>query len=182
MSLQDSKFKIKIDENGLPEGHPSEILYTAEIGINNHGVFFGSEFLTHKQLQSTGFPLKVLGNCKIVAIVSNVNLPNDLHPMAAKIDWSLASSSDTQFTPPPPPPEPRFHSHYFKDVRNLNEIDVYRVLKLFDVTDPCIQHAVKKLLVAGGRGAKNFVRDIREARDSLGRCLDMHNEDLPNEG
>lgn len=46
------------------------------------------------------------------------------------------------------------HPHYHKDVSNLQTVDVYRVLALFNVTDPCIQHAVKKLLVAGGRGAE----------------------------
>ena len=41
------------------------------------------------------------------------------------------------------------HDHYFKDVSNLKHIDVYRVLLLFGVTDPCLQHATKKLLCAG---------------------------------
>lgn len=58
------------------------------------------------------------------------------------------------------------------------EIDVYRVLDLFDVTDPCISHAVKKLLVAGGRGAgKDFRKDLNEAIDSLVRCREMMGED-----
>lgn len=66
------------------------------------------------------------------------------------------------------------HDHYKKDVRHLDMVDVYRVLALWNVTDPCIQHAVKKLLVAGGRGAgKSFVKDIQEAIDSLERCKDM---------
>ena len=70
------------------------------------------------------------------------------------------------------------HQHYYKDVSHLNTIDVYRVLKLFNVTDPCIQHAVKKLLVAGGRGAgKSIERDLREARDSINRALQMIAED-----
>lgn len=70
------------------------------------------------------------------------------------------------------------HSHYFKDVQHLETLDVYRVLKLFNVTDPCIQHAVKKLLVAGGRGAgKDITQDIEEAIDSLDRWLEMANED-----
>lgn len=70
------------------------------------------------------------------------------------------------------------HSHYFKDVRNLETIDVYRVLSLFNVTDPCIQHAVKKLLVAGGRGAgKDVGRDVQEAIDSLERFKEMRAED-----
>lgn len=70
------------------------------------------------------------------------------------------------------------HDHYKKDVRHLDMIDVYRVLALWNVTDPCIQHAVKKLLVAGGRGAgKSFLKDIQEAIDSLERCKDMLAED-----
>lgn len=72
----------------------------------------------------------------------------------------------------------RKHNHYFKDVSHLKEIDVYRVLQLFGVTDPCIQHAVKKLLVAGGRGAgKDIERDLREAVDSVNRALQMIAED-----
>jgi hypothetical protein len=70
------------------------------------------------------------------------------------------------------------HPHYHKDVSNLRTIDVYRVLALFNVTDPCIQHAVKKLLVAGGRGAgKDISKDVQEAIDSLERFKEMRVED-----
>lgn len=69
------------------------------------------------------------------------------------------------------------HPHYHKDVRHLQTIDVYRVLGLFNVTDPCIQHAVKKLLVAGGRGAgKDLSKDVQEAIDSLQRFQEMQSE------
>ncbi len=72
----------------------------------------------------------------------------------------------------------RAHNHYFKNVTTLDDVDVYRVLTLFAVTDPCIQHAVKKLLVAGGRGAgKDITRDIQEAIDSLERWKEMRVED-----
>ncbi len=68
----------------------------------------------------------------------------------------------------------RKHEHYFKDVATLNVIDVYRVLQLFGVTDPCLQHAIKKLLVAGGRGAgKDITQDIGEAIDTLERWREM---------
>lgn len=70
------------------------------------------------------------------------------------------------------------HSHYFKSVSHLTHVDVYRVLELFNVTDPCIQHAVKKLLVAGGRGAgKDIRQDIEEAMDTLARWVVMRAED-----
>jgi hypothetical protein len=74
------------------------------------------------------------------------------------------------------------HYHYFKDVSKLKVIDVYRVLALFNVTDQVIGHAIKKLLVAGGRGAgKDIAQDIKEATDSLVRWTEMRNEDNNNE-
>jgi len=69
------------------------------------------------------------------------------------------------------------YPHYFKDVSHLKIVDVYRVLTLFKVNDPCIQHAIKKLLCAGDRGDKSMIKDITEARDSLNRHLEMLNED-----
>ena len=74
------------------------------------------------------------------------------------------------------------HSHYFKSVEGLAHVDVYRVLSLFNVTDPCLQHAVKKLLVAGGRGAgKDIAQDVQEAMDTLSRWQSMRAEDLGRE-
>lgn len=69
------------------------------------------------------------------------------------------------------------HSHYFKDVSHLSTIDVYRVLHLFGVADPCLQHAAKKLLVAGGRGTKDIGHDIQDVIDSLERWKRMRAED-----
>lgn len=72
----------------------------------------------------------------------------------------------------------RAHGHYFKDVGHLSHVDVYRTLALFNVTDPCLQHAVKKLLVAGGRGGgKDISRDIQEAIDTLVRWQEMRAEE-----
>lgn len=73
------------------------------------------------------------------------------------------------------------YSHYFKNVENLSHIDVYRVLELFNVTNPCIQHAVKKLLVAGTRGQKaamgwDMGKDVAEAIVSLQRWQQMQVE------
>lgn len=73
------------------------------------------------------------------------------------------------------------HNHYFKNVAHLTVVDVYRVHELFDIQDPsgAIQHASKKLLVAGGRGAgKDKTQDIQEAVDTLNRWLEMQQENL----
>jgi hypothetical protein len=53
---------------------------------------------------------------------------------------------------------------------------------MFGVTDPCLQHAIKKLLVAGQRGAKatagwSVEKDVREAIDSLSRFQEMRREE-----
>lgn len=74
----------------------------------------------------------------------------------------------------------RDHSHYFKNVDKLCEVDVYRVCDLFGVNDPsgATQHAIKKLLLPGGRGGgKTVAQDIKEARDTLNRRLAMLEED-----
>lgn len=72
----------------------------------------------------------------------------------------------------------RKHNHYFKSVAGLQDVDVYRVLLLFGVTDPCLQHAIKKLLVAGGRGGgKDISRDVQEAADTLARWQEMRREE-----
>ena len=79
-----------------------------------------------------------------------------------------------------PEVDPRVHKHYFKDVRHLEFIDVYRVLDLFEQHDPAIQHAIKKLLVPGQRGAgKTRAQDVKEAIDSLKRwqAMQAENED-----
>jgi hypothetical protein len=74
---------------------------------------------------------------------------------------------------------PEKHLHYYKSVRNLDMIDVYRVLDLFGVTDQALGHAIKKLLVAGGRGAgKSIEKDVTEAVDTLNRYLQMRKEDV----
>lgn len=68
------------------------------------------------------------------------------------------------------------YPQYYKDVSHLQSIDVYAVHKLFGVNDPsgALQHASKKLLLAGVRtGGKPAVKDIKEARDTLTRFLQM---------
>ena len=68
----------------------------------------------------------------------------------------------------------RKHRHYFKDVSNIAEIDVYTVLKLFEVTDPCLQHIVKKALCAGKRGHKDMMEDLQNIVDTAIRAVELN--------
>lgn len=69
------------------------------------------------------------------------------------------------------------YSHYLKDPTGYGAIDVYRLLRMFEVTDHEIGHAVKKLLVSGKRGAKGKRQDLIEAIDTLNRLLTIMDED-----
>ena len=79
------------------------------------------------------------------------------------------------------PPQNLSHVYpdYYKDVSHLDEVDVYQVHALFQISDPsgCIQHASKKLLLSGVRtGGKSTYKDIKEARDTLTRWLQIFAE------
>lgn len=71
------------------------------------------------------------------------------------------------------------YPQYYKAVGDMTEIDVYAVHHLFDIQDPsgAIQHASKKLLLSGVRtGGKSAHDDIKEARDTLSRWLQLNPE------
>ena len=75
---------------------------------------------------------------------------------------------------------PYIDNPYIVDISKYNKLDIYRILKLYEVSDPCLQHAIKKLLCAGKRGVKNQTQDINEAILSLQRLLEMQGEDNGN--
>ena len=75
---------------------------------------------------------------------------------------------------------PYIDNPYIVDISKYNKLDIYRILKLYEVSDPCLQHAIKKLLCAGKRGVKNQTQDINEAILSLQRLLEMQEEDNGN--
>lgn len=56
-------------------------------------------------------------------------------------------------------------------------IDVYDVLKAFEVTDPALQHLIKKALCAGLRGHKNKEQDLIDILDSAKRALELYHDD-----
>lgn len=57
-------------------------------------------------------------------------------------------------------------------------IDVYRVLRLFEVKDHNLAHAIKKTLVPGQRsGGKSADQDVAEAIWTLQRWEEMNRED-----
>lgn len=60
---------------------------------------------------------------------------------------------------------------YTRSVHDYDTIDVYDVLNLYEVHDPAVAHAVKKLLCAGKCGSKDYLTDLQEAQSSLSRAI-----------
>lgn len=59
-------------------------------------------------------------------------------------------------------------------------VDVYDVLNAFGVTCSASQHAIKKLLMAGGRGGKSRLKDLQEAGVSVQRAVELEQENEKN--
>lgn len=64
-------------------------------------------------------------------------------------------------------------SIYRKDVRHLDELDLYVLADLYEVKSHAVFHAIKKLICAGKRGAKGYEQDLMEAIESIERELQM---------
>lgn len=69
-------------------------------------------------------------------------------------------------------------SQYQRNIKGV-VLDVYDFLIAYGVTCPARQHAIKKLLMAGQRGAKDEHQDLGEARDSIVRSIELLLEPAP---
>ena len=67
------------------------------------------------------------------------------------------------------------YKHYQYSYKGI-KLDPYRILSVYGVTCPAIQHAIKKLLRAGN-SVKDLEQDIKEVIDTLKRKLEMIEED-----
>ena len=62
---------------------------------------------------------------------------------------------------------------YQREIKPGVWVDVYDVLIAFDVTNPAIAHALKKLLCPGQRGHKSIAHNLTEARVSIDRAIEL---------
>lgn len=57
--------------------------------------------------------------------------------------------------------------------RGYVEVDPYRIARLWELNDPALFQAFKKVLCGGQRGGKDKQQDAVEARDALNRWLEL---------
>lgn len=62
---------------------------------------------------------------------------------------------------------------YSREIKPGVFVDVYDVLKAFDVTCPALAHGVKKCLAPGQRGVKDSIQDKNEAIASITRSIEI---------
>ena len=57
-------------------------------------------------------------------------------------------------------------------------VDVYRVLEAFNVSNPQLQHLIKKALCAGLRGHKDTKQDLLDIEASIQSAIVMHDQEI----
>lgn len=67
------------------------------------------------------------------------------------------------------------NSKYNRSCKGVT-IDVYDVLRAFNVTNPALQHLIKKALCAGLRGHKDRQQDLNEILESAKRAIELEKE------
>lgn len=99
-------------------------------------------------------------------------LQQDFQALENKIHGTLASMGLLHLLPKPFTP-----NKYTRDLLSLDgrrvPVDVYSVLAAFPSNNSAVDHALKKLLAPGQRGQKGRLQDLKEARASLDRAIQM---------
>lgn len=62
---------------------------------------------------------------------------------------------------------------YQREIKPGVFVDVYDVLQAFAVTNPALQHLVKKALAVGQRGHKDAAEDLQDIVDSALRAQEL---------
>lgn len=77
---------------------------------------------------------------------------------------------------------PNKRSKYHKTTPSGKDVlDVYDVLHMWVVPNPGVQHAIKKLLQPGARGHKTYLQDLKEAKLSIERAIELQEQCQPLE-
>lgn len=111
------------------------------------------------QIQDTVNFIKIIDAEIIKKTKSKIDLLDKLPEMNSNI-------------PMPKVKTPR-QNKYHREIKPDVWVDIYDVLKAFNVTNPATAHAIKKLLAPGQRGIKSTDQDLLEAIQSIERAREI---------
>lgn len=66
---------------------------------------------------------------------------------------------------------------YNRTIKGVS-VDIYDILYAFEVTNPALQHLIKKALCPSQRGHKDRMQDLTEVRDSAIRAIELEEENV----
>lgn len=109
-------------------------------------------------------------------LVSEIVKRGSLPPIHAQPAETLVPATvfqQVEELPQPPAAAPCVYDRSWKGVK----LDPYRICLVYGITDPAIQHALKKLLHLGRGSDKDVENDVEEAIQSLERWQEMREEE-----
>lgn len=71
---------------------------------------------------------------------------------------------------------PEADNKYLREIKPGVFVDVYDVLMAWNVTNPALQHLIKKALQAGERGHKSREQDLQDIIDSAIRAKELESQ------
>ncbi|EOV2798911.1 hypothetical protein [Salmonella enterica] len=71
------------------------------------------------------------------------------------------------------------NNKYHREIKPGVFVDVYDVLKAWDVRNPALQHLIKKALAVGQRGHKDAAEDLQDIVDSALRARELDSSRKP---
>ena len=116
-----------------------------------------------------------------VHTMDGVKEPMVLGPSA--LEATKEGQHATRIPDPSAPLKTFTQNKYTRDMPTLDgrkvPVDVYCVLAAFPTGSAAVDHAIKKQLAPGQRGTKTRLQDLKEARASLDRAIELEEADAP---
>lgn len=168
------KLEPQVDWSKAPEGATHYSTYSHQwFAVYDDGTVMGFDRGMWHKLRGNVFDLE--------SAKETIKRPESIHDIARSIEAARVAEKsmpypdgDARYFETSDVPETKKYPHYFKDVSAVDAIDLYHVARLYDITDPALFHAFKKIACAGKRGAKDQAQDVQEAIDALKRWQELN--------
>ena len=106
---------------------------------------------------------------RLNGVVNGMYSPAEIATYDARVEYELIGHREPVTSAAPVATN---DSKYSRPCKGIT-IDVYDVLKAFNVTCPALQHLIKKALAVGQRGHKDASEDLKDILASAKRAIEL---------